>query len=183
MKKLLACLLALLVTTTTVAGEVNLTWDASAEAAGYRIYHGVAPGVYNDPPLEVGAVTSSPLTTLVDGCVQQFVAMTAFNVLGESAFTTELTLFPRPVFLGQPQLVNNEVIEINGGNYAPGITLTINNLAAPFTIDSCIKISVPVITVPGLGQGQPVTVQLCNGPICASTVILPTTAPENFAAT
>ncbi len=182
--KFLTALLAVFICISTYAGEVNLNWDASVGATGYRIYTGVAPGVYGSPIEVDGLLTSSPVTVLIDGCVQQFIAMTAFNVLGESGFSTELTVFPRPVFLGQPALANNDtLIEINGGNFAPGITMTMNNQAVPFTVNLCTKISIPVATVPGLGQGQPVTIQLCNGSVCDSVVMFPVTTPQTVTAT
>jgi hypothetical protein len=165
----------------TCAGEVNVTWDLSDGATGYRVYSGVQAGVYGDPQ----DVPGPPLayTVLLDGCVQQFMAVTAYNVIGESGFSNELTLYPRPVFIGDPTLVNNDtIIELNGGNFAPGLTLTMNTLPVPFTVNSCTKISIPVVTVPGLGQGQPVTIEVCNGTVCQQSVMLPVTTPTSFGA-
>lgn len=171
------------------AGEVNLTWDASAGASGYRVYSGTASGEYGPNPLELVA-TATPYSALLDGCVQQFLAVTAFNLAGESSYSDELAVYPRPVFLGPPTFDEgdtgnpaDDVIAIVGGNFAPGITLTINNTAVPFTVDDCASISIPVLTLPAPLQGQPMTFQLCNGPVCEQESIPVVSKPGSFTAT
>ncbi len=166
-------LLAVALSAPAIAGEVNVAWDASAGADGYRVYHGTAAGTYGPNPLELVA-TTTPLTTLLDGCVQQFLAVTAFNIAGESAFSQELVIYPRPVFLTPPYLDETgpePVIALDGGNYAPGVTLTINNVAVAFVVVDCQNINVPVLSLPVPVQGQPMTFQACNGGVCQQSAI------------
>lgn len=164
-----------------MAGEVNLSWDASATAEGYRVYSSVSSGEYSTPALEVGPVTSVPFTALLDGCVRQFLVVTAFNVAGESGFSDELALYPRPVFLAAPY-IEGDHIALDGGNFAPGVTLTINNVAVPFVVVDCSNIDVPVLTLPIPVQGQPMTFQVCNGPICQQESIPIVPGVTGFAA-
>ncbi len=165
------------------AGEVNVSWTASDGAQGYRVYSGTDSGDYGDP-LDV-TTTTTPLMGLLDGCVQQFVAVTAYNVLGESEFTTALPFYPRPVLVGEPTVEGeapDQFLVFMGGNFAPGMTLTFNNESAPFEFD-CEELRIPVVTVPGLGQGQSATLQLCNGSVCLQKVILPVNAPDTVTVT
>ena len=87
------------------AAQVTLAWDAPthnldgsllSDLAGYRIYHGVATGVYGGGQ-DLGNATQTVLTGLVAGATN-FVAVTAYNSVGiESSFSGEITLVTPPV--------------------------------------------------------------------------------------
>ena len=87
------------------AAQVTLAWDAPthnldgsvlSDLAGYRIYHGVATGVYGGG-LDLGNATQTVLTGLVAGATN-FVTVTAYNSLGiESSFSGAITLVTPPV--------------------------------------------------------------------------------------
>ena len=75
------------------AATAILQWDPSPspEAAGYRIYFGVASGDYTDT-VSVGVVTTATITGLVTGTKYYFAA-TAFDAAGsESEFSNEASL-------------------------------------------------------------------------------------------
>ena len=63
------------------------------------------------------------------------------------------------------------MIALDGGNFAPGITLTINNVPVSYVVVDCMNINVPVLSLPVPVQGQPMTFHLCNGPVCKSSAI------------
>jgi hypothetical protein len=73
---------------------VTLSWDANPAGdavTGYKLYFGSAPGVYNGAgsPISVGNVTSYFFVPGVTG--QLYMALTAVNPTGESAFSNELS--------------------------------------------------------------------------------------------
>lgn len=125
------CLMAAILCVWCHAASVQLAWDAPEtnidgtplqDLAGYRLYHGVASGVYLDrvdvtntffrtnvvistnttvsPPLissstvvRIMPVETVTYTNLQHGCSNFFV-VTAFNMYGcESAFSDEVVLF------------------------------------------------------------------------------------------
>ncbi len=181
MKKVLVVLVVLVFSTMAMAGEANLSWDASAGATGYKIYTGTAPGTYSTPT-DVGNVTASPVS-LLDGCVQQYVAATAYNATGESGFSAELPVFPRPIVVGEPILSADETLLLfSGGNFAPGMTVAVDGTLITFIHDSCVLFSVPVTLVPTVAQGVAIPFQTCNGTVCMTTLLLPVTAPTGLTA-
>jgi len=72
------------------ASNVTLAWNPSisTNVAGYKIYYGLASGVYNNT-ISVGNTTNATVTGLVEGTTYYFAA-TAFDALGtESQFSNE----------------------------------------------------------------------------------------------
>jgi hypothetical protein len=111
------------------AGEVNLSWDPSANAAGYRVHRGTGPGDYSTPSDE-GNTTSATIPGLAD-CVTWYFAVTAYNAAGESGFSTEVASFPRawmnsaaPSNVEQGAETN---ITVSGLNFRPGDVVTVAN--------------------------------------------------------
>lgn len=82
-----------------LGGYVNLAWDSSAGATGYKVYYGTASGVYTgigategNSPIDVGNVTTFTLHNLISNQNWYF-AVTAYNAQGESGFSNELVVF------------------------------------------------------------------------------------------
>src|SRR5207247_1053443 len=72
------------------AGDVNLAWNASTGAAGYKVHFGTASGVYGTP-VDVGIKTTYTVTGLAAGTY--YFAVTAYNSSGvQSGFSNEATL-------------------------------------------------------------------------------------------
>jgi hypothetical protein len=67
---------------------ITLAWDPSSGASGYRLYYGVASGVY-DTVLDTGASTSASVGGLQVGELY-FFAATAINDHGESGYSNEV---------------------------------------------------------------------------------------------
>ena len=74
-------------------------WNANSagdNVLGYKIYEGTASGVYSQVT-DVGNVTSATIPVTVNGA--RFFALTAYNAVGESFFSPELSrtyLFSTP---------------------------------------------------------------------------------------
>lgn len=85
--------------TMAYGADVTLTWDAPTtnadgtpltDLAGYKIYTSKAPGVYTEPAIDVGNVTTKTLTNFCEG-IYYFVA-TAYDVDGnESVYSNEVS--------------------------------------------------------------------------------------------
>jgi hypothetical protein len=72
---------------------VTLAWDPCPDVAGYRLYEGVASGVYTITNA-VGNATTGTVTGLVGG-VTYFFAVTAVATNGaESAYSSEVSYTP-----------------------------------------------------------------------------------------
>jgi len=82
--------------TSSASANATLVWDASPspEAVGYRIYVGIAPGTYLQPPgqgADVGNVTEYTVAGLAGGTTYYFAA-TAYDAFGhESAYSNEVS--------------------------------------------------------------------------------------------
>jgi Fibronectin type III domain len=83
---------------TPSTGSVMLAWNPSisTNVAGYKVYHGVASGVYNNTNYVTGSTsTNATVTGLVQGVTYYFAA-TAVDALGvESPFSNE-TIYSVP---------------------------------------------------------------------------------------
>ena len=69
-----------------------LTWDAvtgPVPAAGYRLHYGTAPGTYLQV-VDVGNVTTTPVTGLSSGTTYYFAATALDASNNESAFSNEV---------------------------------------------------------------------------------------------
>jgi len=100
-KRRAALLLVLLASLSAFAGQVTLAWNPSEGADGYRIYWGTQPSVYTRSN-DVGPATGTTVTGLVN-TVTYYFAVTAYNVAGESDFSTEVSTtippLPAPEYL------------------------------------------------------------------------------------
>lgn len=109
--------------TPVAAGSVNLLWDPSAGATGYKVYSGPSEGSYGTP-LTVGNVTQITFGTMPD-CVPTWFAVSAFNSAGESAPSAPvIASWPRPSATGAnpplgPRGQQLDVV-IAGNNFQPG---------------------------------------------------------------
>ena len=80
------------------AAALNLAWDPSADASGYKIYYGKASRAYTDP-IDVGSETSYPLELPVG---KWYIALTAYDASdNESDFSDEVS-WPIQVFTPEP---------------------------------------------------------------------------------
>lgn len=148
------------------AGDVNLTWDASATAAGYRMYVGTSSGVYG-PPTET-TNTNGSLPGLSDGCVEHFTAVTAFNAAGESGFSSEVQFIPRPIVTGVNEIGNLLVL---GTNFGPAVTVEVDGIPVAPLSATCTILELP--------PQSWLAIQLCNGPVCMTHALGPPLPPTN----
>jgi hypothetical protein len=78
---------------TTIAGEVSLAWDASTSSnvGGYRVHYGLSSGIYPNKVF-VGNQTSYTLSGLGSGKTY-YIAVTAHAAIGfdESGFSNEVS--------------------------------------------------------------------------------------------
>jgi hypothetical protein len=75
-----------------VGNTVTLMWDPNPEGdlAGYKLYQGVASGVYTEPPTVLQKVTTYTVTGLAPGTY--FYVLTAYNTAGdESGYSNEVS--------------------------------------------------------------------------------------------
>jgi chitodextrinase len=80
--------------TTVAPNTATLVWDpvTAPNLSGYRVYYGTAQGTYLQPAgqgLNVGNVTTYTVTGLSNG-TRYFFAVTAFDMMNESAFSNEV---------------------------------------------------------------------------------------------
>jgi len=83
MKKMLAVLaMVLMFTGTAFAADVQLKWDASADATGYIVYKSLDNGATWDAGIDVGNVTEYICTGVEEDCLVLF-RVGAYNTSGE----------------------------------------------------------------------------------------------------
>ena len=100
----------LLMTSPVWAAEVTLTWDAPdppAEPIGYRIYQGLASGVY-DKHADAGTQMTWTMQGLDQGKTYYFAATAIYPEDTESGYSNEVSKFI-PVF-GKP--INLKVTKV-----------------------------------------------------------------------
>jgi RHS repeat-associated protein len=89
---------------TAVAGdrEISLSWTANTEpdVIGYRVYYGTSPGSHPNM-LDIGNVTTATITGLTNG-VAEYMVVTAYNSIGESDESAEVSAIPNLNPAGQP---------------------------------------------------------------------------------
>ncbi|MFB9279430.1 fibronectin type III domain-containing protein [Cohnella cellulosilytica] len=74
-------------------GEIGVEWKTVPKATGYKVKVGTAPGVYTSW-IDVGNVAGHKLTGLTNGTTH-YVAVSAYNGIGESGNSDELSAIPR----------------------------------------------------------------------------------------
>ena len=82
-KKVLALIAGILLLAGTVfAADVNLKWNASADATGYKIYKSIDNGATFDAGIDVGNVTEYLYIGVEETCLVLF-RVGAYNASGE----------------------------------------------------------------------------------------------------
>lgn len=114
---------------TAFAGEIELAWDPTTGASGYRVYYGTTSGQYDR-----FVTVSAPQTTLtgLQDCTTYFVAVKAVNGAGESStFSNEVSGWARPsLTASNPSAAkqgDQTVITISGANFQSGAAVTSDN--------------------------------------------------------
>lgn len=118
----LAIALLTLATGMAWGGEIALAWDAAPGATGYEVYYGTASGQYLATPKSSTSNTYK-LTGLQD-CTTWYIAVKAVNSAGKSAFSNEVSGWPRPAVtrVTPSSLKQGEqmVLDIYGTNFQSG---------------------------------------------------------------
>jgi hypothetical protein len=127
------------------AGTLGLAWDASPGATGYRVHYGASTGNYTVIQ-DVGNVTETTLTGLTD-CAPSYFAVTAYNGVGESDLSNEVSSHPRPsVSSLTPSAVmqgGQQTLRIQGTNFTAGAAVSVGNpnvFLTGVTVSSCNQI-------------------------------------------
>lgn len=156
--------------------DVNLSWQASAMASGYKTYWGTTTGTYPNVQ-DVGDVLTYSYAhdSMPRDCTPLFAAVTAYNAAGESGYSDEVTFYARPLIDADDGIgptANETVWYINGTSFAPGITLKINGaLVDSVNRDSCTNLTFLVADVPGAATWN--SIELCNGTVCSDALPKP----------
>ncbi len=114
---------------TTFAGEIQIAWDVTPGASGYKVYYGTSSGVYGPPVVVSG--TSTTIQGLQD-CVSYFVAVKAFNAAGDSPnYSNELSGWSHPsITSATPSTAmqgDQIVMDLVGANFLPGAVVELGN--------------------------------------------------------
>jgi len=86
---LVAAILLAVPGTPAIAGQLTLSWDAVANATGYKIFYGQSTASYTSS-LSVGNVTTYTVPSLADGTTYYF-AVTATNGTTESSYSNQVS--------------------------------------------------------------------------------------------
>lgn len=89
MRILMMVMLALAIAVSGQAATVNLAWDASSGATGYKVYYGSASGNYTQS-IDAQTATSIAVPSLTAGQTYYFAA-TAYNSANESGYSNEVS--------------------------------------------------------------------------------------------
>jgi hypothetical protein len=149
----------ILVAVPASAGEVNLSWNPSANTDGYRVHRGTESGNYTATD-EAGNGTSTTVANLVD-CVTWYFAVTAYNAAGESGYSTEVASFPRAmVSTAVPSNVERGAqtdVTISGLNFRPGDVVTVSNPGVQVdsvAVNGCNQMVVTFVVDSGAATGS-----------------------------
>jgi hypothetical protein len=120
---------ALAVAPVVTAGSIELAWDPSDTASGYRVHIGTSPGQYTDER-NVGNTTRTTVTGLPE-CVTLHIAVTAYNAAGNSGYSNEVDNW------GQPEIMSANpssalqgdqfTLTLTGANFQSGTVLSHDN--------------------------------------------------------
>lgn len=146
----MAALIATIATMATpgFAGEINLAWDPTPGATGYKVYYGTASGDYTAPGSPVTAFGSSTTITGLADCRSYFVAVKAFNGAGESPdFSNELSGWSRPTVASATPATAMQgdllVMDVQGSNFESGASIDLGNpriMVTSLSVLSCTHI-------------------------------------------
>lgn len=131
--------------TVALAGEINVAWDPATGASGYKVYYGTSSGQYTSSMTVYG--TSAVITGLPD-CQTHYVAVKAFNSLGESAqFSNELSGWSRPAVTSSTPASAAQgdqfTMDIYGSNFQTGALVELSNprvVTTSVSVLSCSRI-------------------------------------------
>jgi len=149
------------------AGSVNLLWNGSTGATGYKLYSGTASQQYGTP-VTLGGTTQTTVNNMAD-CAATFFAVSAFNSAGESAKSNEISTWPRPSIVSanptQAQRGQQVSVVLAGNNFQPGVTIQFAN--AGITVNSvtrnaCGQVTA-AITIGSTAAYGPVQISAVNG--------------------
>jgi hypothetical protein len=146
---ILVLTVATFVAAPSLAGELGVSWNASADASGYEVHYGTAPGDY---PLtvDVGAATETSIDGLED-CRTWYFAATAYNAVGDAGLCNEDSSWPRPVVDGiaPASAVQGDSLTLTftGVNFQAGTDVSFANpgvIVQSVTVVSCNEMNVAV---------------------------------------
>ncbi len=150
----------------TSAGELNVSWDPSTDATGYRIHYGPNPSQY-DFSFDVGNATQTNLNSLGD-CMMWHFAATAYNAAGESGYSVEVASWPRPVLAqASPNAAEQGRqldVSLSGTNFQGGVSVSVSDPAITVnsvTVSSCTELSVN-LTIGNAAAVGPVIVTVAH---------------------
>lgn len=154
---LLASILAVFLCTSVFAQEKNgdtmtITFDQLPDAAvvdSYLAYYGTESGVYDSSvsfaPNEL-TCADDRCSIYIQGlasCTNNFVALKAVNIAGESpTYSNEVVGWPNPE-LFSVLTTSPGVVQVNGDNFSSGTTLYVNGSDQPsdITVENCRTIA------------------------------------------
>jgi hypothetical protein len=157
--------LSILTATSVVhAGSMSLGWDPAPQAAGYRIYYGTKSKNYT-ASVTTGSTPQATLTGLAN-CTDHYVAVKAYNSLGESpAFSNEVSGWPRPeissVSPGAAIQGSQFTMTLSGANFRTGAVIEIDNpnvVLRSAAVQSCNQMQVAVTIEPTVEGVRPAEV-------------------------
>jgi hypothetical protein len=151
-------LFAGLLPATVEAGAVQLSWSPTPGAAGYRVHHGTAPGDFQQV-LDIGQESSVDLVDLPN-CAPSYFAVTAYNIVGESGYTPELSSWPRPtvvnVSAASLERGTQRNLDVSGFNFRAGDDVAFDNPGVEVvevSVASCAAMTVTVDIAPDAPLG------------------------------
>jgi len=161
----LACI-ALVIVWPAQAGSIHMRWDTVSDSTGYRVYYGRTAGQYTDS-VDVGNTTSAVVNGLED-CTEWYLAVKAYNSVGESpSFSNEIVGWARPeVTQPAPKAAIQGAqftLDISGSNFQPGADVEVDNPNVFFdsaTVLSCNQIQVAATIEPTADGVRPAEIGL-----------------------
>jgi len=147
MKKLLVCLL-LLCTSPLFASDAVVTWQASPGASNYVVHLGIASGAYTvaTPPVVVLTHTYPDASMFQN--VRNYLAITASNAAGSSAFSQEISGFPRSTIATSTVTNMGTFMQmvVTGANFGDGLLASNINFVG-MTVLSVIRTNANTLTI------------------------------------
>ncbi|HKQ60594.1 MAG TPA: hypothetical protein VJS92_04865 [Candidatus Polarisedimenticolaceae bacterium] len=140
-------------------GSIGLAWDASAGASGYRVYYGATSGNLTNS-VDVGNTTQTTLNNLTD-CSTWFFVVTAYNSLGESTPSNEVSSWTRPSVTMNPVSAMQGAqltLTVDGASFDPGASVTVDNpnvFLDNVSRQSCTRMQAAVTIEPTAGNVRP----------------------------
>lgn len=148
------------------AGSVNLTWNQSPSATGYKVYSGGGSGSY-DSNTDVGGANQTEVSGMPD-CTPTYFAVTAYNVAGESGYSSEISSWPRPVVSGTSDADGRRgeqiSLVITGVNFHSGATVQFSNpdvSVDSVSVDACGQVTAS-ITIGASAPFGPTEISVVN---------------------